>query len=63
MPNIVSKRYNITLPDGVAEALESWAKNERNKPSTLAAYLVEAAVRQASEQGKIPPIGKQKEYD
>jgi hypothetical protein len=55
VPNIVSKRYNITLPDGIAEALEQWAEGEKNKPSTLAAFLVESAVRQAIDQGKISP--------
>jgi len=59
LPNFVSKRYNITLPDGVAKALEGWAESEENKPSTLAAFLVEMAVRQAADQGKIPPIGGQ----
>ena len=59
LPNLVSKRYNITLPDGVAKALEGWAEREENKPSTLAAFLVEMAVRQAADQGKIPPIGGQ----
>jgi hypothetical protein len=54
--NLVSKRYNITLPDGIAEALEQWAESEKNKPSTLAAFLVESAVRQALDQGKIKPI-------
>ena len=52
---IVSKRYFITLPDGIADALERWAESERNKPSTLAAFLVESAVRDADDQGKIPP--------
>ena len=51
----VSKRYFITLPDGVADVLDRWAESERNKPSTLAAFLVEAAVRDADGQGKIPP--------
>jgi hypothetical protein len=55
MATSVSKRYFITLPDGIAEALERWAESERNKPSTLAAFLVEAAVRDADGQGKIPP--------
>lgn len=58
LPNLVSKRYNITLPDGVAKALEGWAESEENKPSTLAAFLLETAVRQAADQGKIIPIGK-----
>jgi hypothetical protein len=45
MTNSVSKRYFITLPDGIADALDRWAESERNKPSTLAAFLVERAVR------------------
>ncbi|MEO0986519.1 MAG: hypothetical protein AAFY20_13330 [Cyanobacteria bacterium J06639_14] len=55
MTRDVSKRYFITLPDGVANALERWAASESNKPSTLAAFLVEVAVREADDQGKIPP--------
>lgn len=51
----MSKRVNITLPDGVAEDLERWAASEKNKATTLAAFLVEAAVRQARERGLIPP--------
>ena len=50
----VSKRVMITLPDGIGDALERWAKSEKNKASTLAAFLVEAAVRQAQDEGKIP---------
>jgi len=55
MTELVSKRYFITLPDGIADKLERWAESERNKPSTLAAFLVEAAVRDADDSGKIPP--------
>ena len=58
MPNLVSKRYNITLPDGIAEALERWAEGEKNKPSTLAAFLVESAVREAIDQGKVAPASQ-----
>lgn len=54
MTESVSKRYFITLPDGIADKLERWAESERNKPSTLAAFLVEAAVRDADDSGKIP---------
>ncbi|WP_430714039.1 ribbon-helix-helix domain-containing protein [Nodosilinea sp. AN01ver1] len=50
----MSKRYNITLPDGIAQVLEHWAQIENNKPSTLAAFLVERAVRETMEQGKVP---------
>jgi hypothetical protein len=49
-----NKRFNVTLPWGLGEALELWAKREGNKPTTLASFLVESAVRAAIEQGKIP---------
>lgn len=49
-----NKRFNVTLPWGLGEALELWAKREGNKPTTLASFLVETAVREAIEQGKIP---------
>ena len=55
MMDSVSKRYFITLPDGIAKALEEWAAREDNKPTTLAAYLVEQAVRRAIDEGKTPP--------
>jgi hypothetical protein len=51
----MSKRVSITLPDGIADALERWAVSEQNKSATLAAFLVEAAVRDAQAKGMIPP--------
>ncbi|NEO52604.1 MAG: hypothetical protein F6K54_05660 [Okeania sp. SIO3B5] len=51
----MGKRYYITLPDGIAEALERWAESEGNKPATLAGFLCESAVRDAMELGKVPP--------
>ncbi|MEP0908952.1 MULTISPECIES: hypothetical protein [Cyanophyceae] len=50
---IVAKRFYISLPDGLAEYLEDWAAKEGNKPTTLAAFLVERAIRDKmdSEQG------------
>lgn len=41
----VAKRFYISLPNGLAEYLEDWAANEGNKPTTLAAFLVERAIR------------------
>jgi hypothetical protein len=52
--NAVSKRFFVTLPDGIGEALDRWAKSEKNKPASLAAFLIEKAVREAMDQGKIP---------
>jgi hypothetical protein len=48
-----NKRYNVTLPWGVGEALERWAASEGNKPTTLASYLVESAVRKAVDEGLV----------
>lgn len=49
----MSKRYFVTLPDGVAALLEAWAESEGNKPSTLASFLIERAVRDAADNGRI----------
>lgn len=45
----VTKRLHISLPDGIADELEKWASSEGNKPTTLAAFLVERAVRERLE--------------
>ena len=58
--NAKSKRYNITLPPAIGEALDRWAEAERNKPTSLASFLVEQIIRQAMEKGKIPPETKTK---
>jgi hypothetical protein len=50
----VSKRFFVTLPDYIGDALDRWANVERSKPATLAAFLLEKEVREAIEQGKIP---------
>jgi hypothetical protein len=54
----VSRRVFLTLPDGVAEDLDRWAAGENNKAATLAGFIVEQAVRQAREQGKIPAVNQ-----
>lgn len=45
----VTKRLHISLPDGIADELEKWARSEGNKPTSLAAFLVERAVRERIE--------------
>jgi hypothetical protein len=50
----VSKRVFLTLPEAIYEKLERWAQAERRKAATLAGFIVEAAVREAEEAGKIP---------
>ena len=49
MSQTVAKRFYISLPDGIAEMLEEWATSEGNKPTTLAAFLVERAIRERQE--------------
>jgi hypothetical protein len=51
----VSKRFFVTLPDAIGDALDRWAAAERNKPATLAAFLLEQVIRQAIDDGKVPP--------
>jgi CopG-like RHH_1 or ribbon-helix-helix domain, RHH_5 len=48
-------RLSIALPDGLLRALERWAEAEGNKPTSLATFLLEKAIREAIEEGKIPP--------
>lgn len=50
----MSKRFHVTVPDGVAEKLEKWAEIEGDKPTTLASFLLTKAVREAVEKGLIP---------
>ena len=50
----VSKRFFVTVPDFIGDALDRWAESERNKPATLAAWLIETSIRQALDEGKIP---------
>lgn len=55
----VSKRVHITLPDSVYEALERWAADQGRPVANLTAYIVEKAVEEAQEEGKIPPQSSQ----
>lgn len=51
---VLSKRFFVTVPDVIGNALDRWAEAERNKPTTLAAFLLEQVIRQAMDEGKIP---------
>ncbi len=48
------KRVNLSLPEGIYSDLEAWAENQGRPVANLAAYLVEAGVREAKEKGEIP---------
>jgi hypothetical protein len=45
MPNKMTKRLAVYLPDGVYEFLEEWASEERRSTSNLAAVLLELMAR------------------
>lgn len=47
-------RLSIALPDGLLRALERWAEAEGNKPTSLATFLLEKAIREAIAEGKVP---------
>jgi hypothetical protein len=54
----VSKRVNLTLPDVVYDELEAWAEFQGRPTANLAAYLVEAAIREAKETGEFKTLPK-----
>ncbi|NEP60621.1 MAG: hypothetical protein F6K31_27090 [Symploca sp. SIO2G7] len=49
----MSKRVYVTLPDSIFEDLEWWAESEGRPTANLAAFLIEVAIRQAKEEGKL----------
>jgi len=49
-----SKRYFVSVPIGIAKCLDYWAEKEGGTPTGLASFLIEAAVRKAIDEGKIP---------
>lgn len=59
----MSKRFFVTLPDSIGEALDRWAESERNKPASLAAFLLERMVREAMDQGRIPAAESEPQHD
>ena len=56
------RRFNITLPGGLARALARLAEAEGNKATSLANYLVEKALRDLMQEGKIPLPALPKKY-
>jgi len=49
----MSKRLNITLPDGTAKLIEKWASQEGRSMSGLVTYLVQKAVDEARDKGVV----------
>jgi hypothetical protein len=59
----MTKRLATYLADGIYDRLEDWANQERRSISSLAAFLLEKAVREHQEQiqKQPPPSDKQQE--
>lgn len=55
MTDNVSKRVMVTLPDSVYEDLEKWADKQGRPTANLAAFLIEASIRDAKEKGEYKP--------
>lgn len=58
MSNAVSKRVFATLPDSIFEELDFWANEQGRPTANLAAFLIEASIKQAKKTGEFP----EKEY-
>jgi hypothetical protein len=58
IPNgdIVSKRFTVTIPDSVFDDLEEWADYQGRPTANLAAYLIEAGIRQAKVEGEFKTL-------
>lgn len=50
---VVSKRLMVTLPDSVAQALEALADRQGRPTANLAAFILEASVREAAARGEV----------
>jgi len=49
----MSKRLNITLPDGTAKLIEQWAFQEGRSMAGLVTYLVQKSVDEARDKGLV----------
>lgn len=60
----MTKRLATYLAEGIYDVLEEWANQERRSISSLAAFLLEKAVRDHQEQilKKPPSSDKQQEH-
>ena len=50
----MTDRFTVNLPDSIGSDLEKWAESEGRKKASLAAFLIELAVRQKYPE-KYPP--------
>ena len=51
---VMTDRFTVNLPDAIGEDLGKWAESEGRKKASLAAFLLELAVRQKYPE-KYPP--------
>ena len=56
----VSKRIHVTLPDSFYKKLEQWANSEARPVANLASYLLQKAIEDADDQGKLNDRNKSK---
>lgn len=54
--SVVSKRFTVTVPDSIFEELEAWATYQGRPTANLAAYLIEAGLRQAKLEGEFKTL-------
>jgi hypothetical protein len=61
----VSKRFSVTVPDAIGQAIEKLAEAEGSKPASTASFIVERAIKDAIKSGEIPAewavLGSQQE--
>ena len=59
----VSKRIHVTLPDSFYKKLELWANSEARPVANLASYLLQKAIEDADDQGKLNDRTKSKAHE
>jgi predicted DNA-binding protein len=52
----MSKRIGLTLADAIHDKLERWAKSEGRPIANLCNFLIEKAVEDAEDKGRIPIV-------
>lgn len=55
IPEQMSKRMTVTLPDSVYADLEWWSENRGQAVAPLAAIAIERAIQEAKDSGEVPP--------
>lgn len=50
----MSKRFSVTVPDAIGQAIEKLAEAEGSKPASTASFIVERAIKDAIKSGEMP---------